>query len=71
MNGLGSSSNSTGRTFGEVDKDKVQSRQTNIIDKLLQDWMQVDEIKTENVSIDDLIMDGYSKVVSFFKKPVP
>ena len=69
MNGLGSSSNSTGRTFGEVDK--VQSRQTNIIDKLLQDWMQVDEIKTENVSIDDLIMDGYSKVVSFLKKPVP
>ena len=34
--------------------------------------MQVDEIKsTENVSIDDLINDGYSRVVSFFGKPVP
>ena len=34
--------------------------------------MQVDERKrTENVSIDDLINDGYSRVVSFFRKPVP
>ena len=67
MNGLGSSSNSTGRSFGEVDR--VQSRYSLI--NFLQDWMQVDEIKTGNVSIDDLIMDGYSRVVSFFGKPVP
>ena len=50
---------------------KDQSKQISSI-IFFQDWMQVDERKrTENVSIDDLIMDGYSRVVSFFRKPVP
>ena len=71
MNGLGSSSNSTGRSLGEVSNHKDQSKQISSI-IFFQDWMQVDERKrTENVSIDDLIMDGYSRVVSFFRKPVP
>lgn len=26
---------------------------------------------TENVALDDLIMDGYTRIVSFFGKPVP
>ena len=38
-----------------------------------QDWLELEEkmTRTEHVSIEDLIMDGYSRIVNFFGKPVP
>lgn len=34
--------------------------------------MEMEKMKmAEDVSLDDLIMDGYSRIVTFFGKPVP
>ena len=34
--------------------------------------MEMEKMKmAEDVSLDDLIMDSYSRIVSFFGKPVP